>query len=159
MRRWRLVVVAACIVAGCLSLVSSAVASDASVRSAIKQSAQQVKESGELKDALKELREDPKSLEKVHKAIAKFTGALRKVADTVSAQEGSTPEGKQGKTDYVGGLHKFITGFNDVDKAITDAKNHEKAAAKAELKKGATLVAAGVVEIKKGAQLLHVKSA
>ena len=64
MRRWKLVVLAVCVTAGCLSLQSSAFASDASVRSAIETSSHQVKENGELTGALKELREDPKTLEK-----------------------------------------------------------------------------------------------
>lgn len=156
MRRWRLVVPVVCVAVGCFSLQGSAFASDASVRSAIEASNQHVKESGELKEALKELREDPKTLEKVHRAIAEFDGALRKVVSKVSAQEASTAAGKKGESEYVGGLRKLIAGFNDLDKALTDIKDHDKTSAKAELKTAAALVKAGGEEGKKGSAALHV---
>jgi hypothetical protein len=158
MRRWRLVVLAVCVAVGCFALQSSAFASDASVRSAIETSNHQVKESGELKGSLKELREDPKTLEKVHRGIAEFDSALRKVVSKVSAQKASTTSGKQGESEYVGGLRKLISGFSDLDKAITDLKDHNKTGAKTELKAAAALVKAGAEEGKKGAAALHVKS-
>lgn len=145
------------VLTGALLLSGTALANDASVRKAIEASGKQAKESGELKEALKELKEEPKTLEKVHSAIAKFETALRKVVVTVDAQHASTANGKMGKADFVGGLQKAIAGFSDLDKAITDIKNHEKTAAKAEALKAATLVKAGAIEAKKGETLLHVK--
>lgn len=158
MHRWRLVVLTACVAVGCCSLQSSAFASDASVRSAIEASNHQIKESGELQTALKELREDPKTLEKIHRGIAEFDSALRKVVSKVSAQHASTTSGKQDESEYLGGVRKLITGFSDLNKAITDLKDHNKIGAKAELKKAAALVKAGVEEGKKGKAALHVKS-
>jgi uncharacterized phage infection (PIP) family protein YhgE len=158
MRRWRLVVLTGCVVTACCSLQGSAFASDASVRTAIEVSRHQVKESGELQEALKELRENPKTLEKIHRGIAEFDSALRKVISKVSGQHASTTSGKRGESEYLGGLHKLVAGFGDLDKAITDLKDHNKTGAKAELKKAAALVKAGVEEAKKGRAALHVKS-
>jgi hypothetical protein len=157
-RQLRLVVVAALAVA-CLGAAGSALASDASVRSAIEKSSREVKESGALKQALVELIEEPKTLEKDHKAIGKFDVTLGKVIAKVSAQPASTANGKKGKQEFIGGLRKLITGFSDLDKAITDALKHEKAGAKAELKKAASTVKAAAAETKRGELLLHVKGA
>lgn len=141
----------------CAVLAPSASASTASVRESIEHSSKQVKESGELQSALKELKEEPKTLEKVHSGIAKFDSVLRKVVAKVELQKASTASGKTGKTDWVSGFDKVIKGFSDLDKAITDLKTHDKAAAKTEVEKAASLVKAGAVEVKKGDALLHVK--
>jgi hypothetical protein len=139
-------------------LTGSAQASDASVRSAIEHSNKQVRESGELKSALKELREDPSSLERLHAAIGKFDGTIRKVISTVSAQKVSTAQGAKGKSEYIGGLRKLMAGFNDVVVAIGDLKAHKATAAKAEMKKAVALVKAGGEEGKRGEALLHVRA-
>lgn len=139
-----------------IALVSAdaSLASDASVRSAIEKSSQEVKESGALKSALTELKEEPVTLEKDHKAI----GKLGKVIAKVSAQKPSTASGAKGKQEYIAGLRKFITGFSDLDKAISDALKHEKTAAKAKLKKASSTVKAAAAEARKGETLLHVKT-
>jgi hypothetical protein len=158
MRGWRMVVLTVCVAVSCFSLQSSAFASNSSVRQAIEASTHQIKESGELKEALSELRDDPKTLEKASHGTAQFISALRKVVSKVSAQHGSTTSGKQGESEYLGGLRTLIMGFTDLDKTIIDLKDHDKSGAKAELKRASALVKAGVEEAKKGEALLHVKS-
>ncbi len=158
MTRLRLALAVCCVALVGLLTATGAQASDASVRQAIEHSSQQVKESGEVKSALTELREDPKSLEKVASAVHKFDGAVRKVIATVSAQKASTTQGAKGKSEYIGGLRKLVAGFNDLGTAIADIKAHNKTAAKAEAKKAVALVKAGAAEGKSGEALLHVKT-
>ena len=157
MVRSRCVILLSLLLLGALLPAASA-ASDASVRTAIEKSSQEVKESGALKNALEKLSEEPITLEKDHKAIGKLDVTIGKVIAKVSAQRASTANGKKGKQEYIGGLRKLITGFSDLDKALTDVKAHEKSAAETELKKASADVKAGAAEGKKGELLLHVKS-
>lgn len=154
------VVLVSSLLACACSLVpaGTALASNASVRAAIERSAREVKESGDLKSALTELREEPITLEKDHKAIGKFDVALGKVIAKVSAQKASTAAGRKGKEEYIGGLRKLITGFSYLDKAITAALKHEKTAAQTESKKAVSTVKAATLEAKRGEELLHVKA-
>jgi hypothetical protein len=157
MTRLKLMAVGALALA-CLGFSDTALANDAGVRSAIEKSSREVKESGGLKSALAKLQEEPQTIEKDHKAIGKLDVTIGKVIAKVSAQQASTTSGKKGKQEYIGGLRKLITGFSDLDKALTDVKTHEKSAAETELKKASATVKAGAAEGKKGEQLLHVKS-
>ena len=157
MRRWRLTAILLCIATGCLWAAQGALASDASVRSAIESSARQIKESGELQGALKEFREDPKTLEKLQRGIADFNRIVHKVIVKVSAQKASTSAGKRGEREWVGGLEKVSSGFSDLDTALSDIRNHQKTAAKSEIKKAAALVKVGTAEAREGTTLLHVK--
>ena len=157
MTRLRVLAVSALAVA-CLGPAGTALANDAGVRGAIEKSNREVRESGELKSALAKLQEEPLTIEKDHKAIGKFDVTLGKVIAKVSAAKASTANGKKGKQEYIAGLRKLITGFSYLDKALTDVKTHQKAAAETELKKAAATVKAGAAEGKKGELLLHVKS-
>jgi hypothetical protein len=157
MRQWRLTAILLCIATCCLWGAEGALASDSSVRSAIESSARQIKESGELQNALKEFREDPKTLEKLHKGIADFNRIVHKVIVKVSTQKASTSTGERGEREWIGGLQKLSSGFGDLDKALSDIKAHQKTAAKSEIKKAAGLVKAGTAETREGTTLLHVK--
>jgi hypothetical protein len=158
MNRSALFLVVSCLAVSALLGASSALASDASVRTAIEKSSQEVKESGVLRNALAKLSEEPVTLKKDHEAIGKFDVAVGKVIAKISAQKASTPNGKKGKQEYIGGLRKLILGFSYLDKAITHALKHEKTAAKSELEKAVSTVKAAAAEGKKGAALLHVKA-
>ena len=153
----RLVAISVCVTIGCLLLAGGAQASDSSVRSAIEASSQQAKESPELQGALSELKSDPKSIAKVQKGIAAFDSALRKVAAKVAAQKASTSNGKQGEADWLGGVHKLIQGFGDLNTALSDIKSGNKSAAKPEAKHAVALAKEGIAEAKKGKSLLGVK--
>jgi hypothetical protein len=157
MTRLRLIAVAVLAVA-CLGFADTALANDAGVRGAIEKSSREVQESGELKSALAKLQEEPKTIEKDHKAIGKLDVAIGKVIAKVAAQQASTANGKKGKQEYISGLRKLITGFTYLDKVLTDVKTHEKSAAETELIKGRATVKAGAAEGKRGELLLHVKS-
>jgi hypothetical protein len=153
----RLAAMSACVTIGCLLAASGAQASDSSVRAAIESSNKQVKESPELQGALSEIKNDPKTIAKLQKGITTFDSALNKIAAKVAAQKASTPNGKQGQADWVGGIRKLTKGFEDLNTALSDIKNGNKSAAKPELKQAVTLVKQGVVEAKKGKALLGVK--
>jgi hypothetical protein len=158
MTRPKLLLVVSCLVLSALLGASSALASDASIRTAIEKSKQEVKESGVLKSALAKLSEEPLTIKKDHEAIGKFDVALGKVIAKVSAQKASTPSGKKGKEEYVGALRKLIAGFSYLDKALTHALKHERAAAKADAKRAVSTVKAAAAEGRSGAALLHVKA-
>ena len=157
MRRSPFIVAVCCLALGCFAVAPVASASDSSVRQAIERSSKEAKQSGELASALKTFKEDPKTLAKLHAGIAKFTAILRKIVTKVSAQSASTTTGKKGKALWVAGADAVIKGFTDLDKAITDIKDHQKPAARTEAKKAVLLVKEGGVLLKKGSALLHVK--
>jgi hypothetical protein len=153
----KLLMVMTCIILGALLSVGVAQASDSSVRTAIETSGKQVKESGELQQALKEIKDNPKTIAKLQKGLKDFEAVLNKVVTTVEAQEASTPAGKEGEEDWTGGIRKVIKGFKDLGVTLSDLKVGHKAEAKIELKKTAVLVKEGVAMAKKGKTLLGVK--
>jgi septal ring factor EnvC (AmiA/AmiB activator) len=152
--RWASVI---CLLIAALCVASAAQASDSSVRSAIESSGKASNESPELQAALTEIKSDPKSIAKLQNGLKEFETALRKVANTVSAQEASTENGKKGEADWLAGVHKVIRGFEGVGTAVNDVKDHHKAAAKTELKQAAEMIKSGVAEAKTGKALLGVK--
>jgi hypothetical protein len=152
--RWFVVT---CVLIGSLCVASVAQASDASVRSAIETAGKQAKESPELQGALKEIKSDPKTIAKLQKALTAFETTLRKAASTVAAQEASSENGRKGRSDWLGGIHKLIRGFEDLGTAVGDIKDGHKTAAKSELKLAAAAIKAGGAEGKTGQALLGVK--
>ena len=153
----KLITLSTCVVLGALSAVATAQASDSSVRAAIESSSRQAKESGELQQALKEIKDNPKTITKLQKGVKDFETTLSKVADTVEAQEASTSSGREGEADWLGGIHKVIKGFKDLNTALSDLKSGHRTAAKTELKQAGALVKEGAAMAKKGQTLLGVK--
>jgi hypothetical protein len=153
----KLFMVMTCIILGALLAAGAAQASDATVREAIETSGKQVKESGELQQALTEIKDSPKTIAKLQKGLKDFEVVLTKVVTTVEAQEASTPAGKEGEEDWTGGIRDVIKGFKDLGYAISDVKAGHKTAAKRELKKAAVLVKDGATLAKKGKTLLGVQ--
>ncbi len=153
----KLITLTTCVVLGALSAVATAQASDSSVRAAIENSSKQVKESGELQQALKEIKDNPKTVSKLQRGVKEFETALSKVADTVEAQEASTSTGKEGEADWLGGIHKVIKGFKDLNTALVNVKSGHRTTAKAEVKRAGELVKEGASMAKKGQTLLGVK--
>jgi hypothetical protein len=153
----KLLMVMTCIIFGALLAAGVAQASDSSVRAAIETSGKQIKENGELQQALTEIKDNPKTIAKLQKGLKEFETALTKVVTTVEAQEASTPAGKEGEEDWTGAIHDVIKGFKDLGTALGDLKAGHKAEAKAELKKAGVLVKEGATEAKKGKTLLGVK--
>ena len=146
-----------CIILGALLAAGAAQASDSSVRAAIESSGKQIKESGELQQALTEIRNNPKTIAKLQKGLKEFEAALTKALTTVEPQEASTTAGKEGKADWTGGIRKVIEGFKDLGVTLSDLKAGHKAAARSELKQAAALVKGGATMAKKGKSLLGVK--
>ena|ERR1700733_6669117 len=153
----KLFTVMTCIILGALLAAGAAQASDTSVREAIETSGKQVKESGELQQALTAIRDNPKTIAKLQKGLKDFEVVLTKVVTTVEAQEASTPTGKEGEEDWTGGIRDVIKGFKDLGNAISDVRAGHKTAAKSELKKAAVLVKEGATMAKKGKTLLGVQ--
>jgi seryl-tRNA synthetase len=146
-----------CIILGALLAAGAAQASDSSVRAAIETSGKQIKENGELQQALTEIKDNPKTIAKLQKGLKEFETALTKVVTTVEAQEASTPAGKEGEEDWTGGIRDVVKGFKDLGTALGDLEAGHKGEAKAELKKAGVLVKEGAAEAKKGKTLLGVK--
>jgi hypothetical protein len=153
----KLFMVMTCIILGALLSAGAAQASDASVRSAIETSGKQIKESGELQQALTEIKDKPKTIAKLQKGLKDFEVALTKAVTTVEGQEASTTAGKEGEEDWTGGIHDVIKGFKDLGTALSDLKSGHKSEAKLELKKAGVLVKTGAAKAKKGKTLLGVK--
>jgi hypothetical protein len=153
----KLFMVMTCIILGALLAAGAAQAIDASVREAIETSGKQVKESGELQQALTAIKDNPKTIAKLQKGLKDFEAVLTKVLTTVEAQEASTPAGKEGEEDWTGGVRDVIKGFKDLGYAISDVRAGRKAAAKHELKKAAVLVKEGAALAKRGKTLLGVQ--
>ncbi len=153
----KLLTVITCIVLGALLAAGAAQASDSSVRAAIENAGKQVKENGELQQALTQIKDNPKTIAKLQKGLKEFEAALTKVVTTVEAQEASTTTGKEGEEDWTGGVRKLIAGFKDLGITLNDLKAGHKAAAKSELKKAATLVKDGTATAKEGKTLLGVQ--
>jgi hypothetical protein len=153
----KLLMATTCIVLGALLASGAAQASDSSVREAIETSGKQVKESGELQQALTEIKDNPKTIAKLQRGLKDFEAVLTKVVTTVEAQEASTPAGKEGEEDWTGGIRDVIKGFKYLGYAVSDIKAHHKTAAKSELKKAAALVKEGAAMAKKGKTLLGVQ--
>ncbi len=146
-----------CIVLGALLAAGAAQASDLSVRAAIENSGKQIKENGELQQALTQIKDNPKTIAKLQKGLKEFETVLTKVVTTVEAQEASTTAGKEGEEDWTGGVRKVIAGFKDLGVTLSDLKADHKAAAKSELKKAGVLVKEGTAMAKQGKTLLGVK--
>jgi septal ring factor EnvC (AmiA/AmiB activator) len=154
----RLITTATCVALGALLVVATAQASDSSVRAAIENSSKQVKESGELQQALKEIKDNPKTIAKLQKGLKEFETALTKVVTTVESQEASTSTGKEGEADWLGGVHKVIKGFKELGAGLTALKSGHRSEAKTEVKQAGALVKEGTALGRKGDTLLGVKS-
>ncbi len=141
--------------------VTTAQASDASVRAAIHKAGSQIKESPELKAALAESKSEKATTGKVSPAklisvISKFDGSLKEAAHTVSEQKASTVGGKEGEKLWLRGVQKLTTGFSDLRIAVEDKEKKDKNAAKEEALNAAADIVAAAKDLNRADKLLKI---
>lgn len=138
---------------------ASAQASDASVVSAIKQAGKQIKETPELKEAVKEVKSSngKASPEKIEKLFKKVAVAFEGAAKTVETQEASTAKGKQGEKLWLAGVRKEAAGFNEFAKAAEAKQSKQTSKAKKEALDAAGIIVKGAKDVNHGDELLGIK--